>query len=164
MLASFFNGKSESRTPEIYMEIRNSIMRKFHANPQTQLELKDLEEISIGDSDTKQEVMEFLDHWGLINFHPFLPENPDVSNSDTEEEKRASLLEKLYQFETVQSCPRFFPKKVEVSTPAVVPRFLPESSVANELVGPVGPSVEYHCNSCSADCSRKRYHCQKQVG
>jgi len=146
------------------MEIRNSIMKKFQANPQTQLELKDLEEISIGDWDTKQEVMEFLDHWGSINFHSFLPENPDVSNSDAAEESRASLLEKLYHFETVQSCPRFVPKKVEVSTSAVVPHFLPESSIDYELVAPVGPSVEYHCNSCSADCSRKRYHCQKQVG
>ncbi|PPD76525.1 hypothetical protein GOBAR_DD26538 [Gossypium barbadense] len=30
-------------------------------------------------------------------------------------------------------------------------------------MNPEGPSVEYHCNSCSADCSRKRYHCQKQA-
>lgn len=164
MLPSFFNGKSDSRTPEIYMEIRNSIMRKFHANPQTQLELKDVEEISIGDSETKQEVMEFLDHWGLINFHPFPPENPDVNNPDEGEEKGASLLDKLYQFETVQSCPRSVPKKVEVSAPAAMPHFLSESSIAEELVGPLGPSVEYHCNSCAADCSRKRYHCQKQVG
>ncbi|ONK59623.1 uncharacterized protein A4U43_C08F8370 [Asparagus officinalis] len=162
-LASFFNGKSESRTPEIYMEVRNSIMRKFHADPHTQLEVKDMEEISIGDSEMKQEVMEFLDHWGLINFHPFPPENQDTGNSDAGDENMTSLIEKLYQFETVQSCSRFVPKKVEASTPAITPRFFPESSITDELVGPAGPSVEYHCNSCSADCSRKRYHCQKQA-
>lgn len=82
-------------------------MRKFHANPQTQLELKDLEEISVGNSDAKQEILEFLDHWGLISFHPFPLENSDLNNPDAGEEKGDSLLDKLYQFEIVQSYPHF---------------------------------------------------------
>ncbi|CAD6214313.1 unnamed protein product [Miscanthus lutarioriparius] len=85
-LPSFFNGKSEKRTPE--------------------LESKDLAELSIGETDARQEVLEFLDHWGLINFHPF----PPAGHEETAE-----------------------------------------------------PSVEYHCNSCSVDCSQKRYHCRTQA-
>ncbi|XP_008790351.1 SWI/SNF complex subunit SWI3D [Phoenix dactylifera] len=164
MLASFFNGKSENRTPEIYMEIRNSIMKKFHADPQTQVELKDFSDLSAGDMDARQEVMEFLDHWGLINFHPFPPSKPDVANSDADSgAKTPSLVDKLYQFETVNSFPRYVPKKAELSVPAATPCLLPESALADDLIRPVGPSVEYHCNSCAADCSRKRYHCQKQA-
>lgn len=163
-LPSFFNGKSESRTPEIYMEIRDAIMKKFHADPQTQVELKDFSELSVGDMDAKQEVLEFLDHWGLINFHPVLPSNPDSSMSAVEDESKASpLLDKLYHFQKIPSRSRVAPKKQNASVPAVLPKLIPELAIADDLVRPEGPSVEYHCNSCSGDCSRKRYHCQTQV-
>lgn len=139
-------------------------MKKFHADPQTQVELKDLSDLSVGDTNATQEVMEFLDHWGLINFHPFPPTKLDVANSDADSgNKTPTLIDKLYQFETVSSLPRYVPKKAELSVPAATPWLLRESSLADDLVRPVGPSVDYHCNSCSADCSRKRYHCQKQV-
>lgn len=161
-LPSFFNGKSEKRTPEIYMDIRNSIMKRFHADPNTQLEEKDLSEISVGELDARKEVMEFLDYWGLINYHP-LPE-ADVANSlvDAEEAKKVnSLIQKLYEFEVEQLSSPAAPRSSFV-TPAV-PSRLPESVITDESLQPDGPSVEYHCNSCAADCSRKRYHCQKQA-
>ncbi|KAF3965092.1 hypothetical protein CMV_010693 [Castanea mollissima] len=68
MMPSFFIEKSETRTPDMYLEIRNWILKKFHSNPSTQIELKDLSELEVGDSDARQEMMEFLDYWGLINF------------------------------------------------------------------------------------------------
>ncbi|GKA63355.1 SWI/SNF complex subunit SWI3D [Tanacetum coccineum] len=161
-LPSFFNGKSEKRTPDIYMDIRNSIMKRFHADPNTQLEEKDLSEISVGELDARKEVMEFLDYWGLINYHP-LPE-ADVANSvvdAAEAEKVNSLIQKLYEFEVEQLSSPAAPRSSFV-TPAV-PSRLPESVITDESLQPDGPSVEYHCNSCAADCSRKRYHCQKQA-
>ncbi|MQL83342.1 hypothetical protein Taro_015839 [Colocasia esculenta] len=163
-MACFFNGKSEKRTSDIYKKIRNSIMEKFHSDPQTEIELKHLSDMEVGDADARQEVMEFLDHWGLINFHPFPPSPSDTSALDNEKTaKTPSLCEKLYQFETVHPPPRLAPKTVEVSEQTMLPRLFPESTVADDIVRPEGPSVEYHCNSCSADCSRKRYHCQKQA-
>ncbi|MED6127122.1 hypothetical protein PIB30_085108 [Stylosanthes scabra] len=166
MMPSFFNGKTESRTPDIYMEIRNWIMKKFHANPNTQIEVKDLSEIDVGDLDSRQEVMEFLDYWGLINYHPF-PSlgSADASASDDGEAEKNSLLEKLYYFETHQFCPPVV-QKASLMAPATTSGLFPESAIAEELVKQEGPAVEmleYHCNSCSADCSRKRYHCQKQA-
>ncbi|XP_010254885.1 PREDICTED: SWI/SNF complex subunit SWI3D isoform X2 [Nelumbo nucifera] len=162
-MASFFNGKSEKRTPDIYMEIRNWIMKKFHTDPKTHVELKDLSDLSVGELDARQEVLEFLDHWGLINFHPFPPTDSVMANAEADGAvKTASLIEKLYRFETVQFCPPVGPR-TDLSTPSMPPRFFPESAIADDLVTPEGPAVEYHCNSCSADCSRKRYHCQKQA-
>ncbi|XP_062093123.1 SWI/SNF complex subunit SWI3D [Humulus lupulus] len=162
-LPSFFNGKSESRTPDVYLEIRNWIMKKFHANPNTQIELKDLSELEVGDLDARQEVMEFLDHWGLINFHPFPPTGPATGGAeDNVAAEKGSLADKLYHFETLQSSKPVVPKN-NISAPAVSSGLFPESSIADELIRPEGPAVEYHCNSCSADCSRKRYHCQKQA-
>lgn len=153
------------------MIIRNSIMNKFHSNPESQIELKDLTELSKEDPDSWQEVMEFLDHWGLINFHPFLPTGEDTSKNEEDakgDKKDASLVEKLYQFETSQphlmSVP--IPKKVEaVSQPALAPvqGVFPEPGLAEDLAALTEPSIEYHCNSCQADCSRKRYHCRTQV-
>ncbi|PIN06750.1 hypothetical protein CDL12_20693 [Handroanthus impetiginosus] len=171
MLPSFFSGKSESRTPELYMEIRNWIMKKFHYNPTAQVELKHLSELTVGELDARQEVMEFLDYWGLINYHPFPHHEPasatvdadgDPAKDESETEKIDSLVEKLFQFETVQSWTPTVPR-MNMAMPAMSSGLFPESVVADELVKSEGPSVEYHCNSCSADCSRKRYHCQKQA-
>ncbi|KAK9691093.1 hypothetical protein RND81_09G175400 [Saponaria officinalis] len=161
-LQSFFNGKSEIRTPEVYMEIRNWIMKRFHAKPNTDIELKDLLELSSGDSDAKQEVLEFLDHWGLINYHPF-PQN-DTANTDSDPnktEKTDSLIKKLFQFENEKSFLALVPKANSSQT--ISNGLLRESALAEEFIKQEGPAVEYHCNSCSADCSRKRYHCQKQA-
>ncbi|KAK8616394.1 hypothetical protein V6N13_017944 [Hibiscus sabdariffa] len=163
LLPSFFNGKSSMCTPDVYLEIRNRIMKKFHANPSKQIELKDLSDIEVGDLDARQEVLELLDYWGLINFHPFPPADSDVlSASGDGKAKKGSLLENLFHFEAIESHPSVLPKP-NLSTPSVSTGFLPESSVFDDLMKAEGPSVDYHCNSCSADCSRKRYHCQKQA-
>lgn len=167
-LASFFNGKSERRTPEIYLGIRNFIMKKFHANPQVHLESKDLSELSNGEMDARLEVLEFLSHWGLVNFHPFPPagqegSKPVESKSNADTEDKTSLIEKLFQFETVQSYLVPVPNEAEVSAPAQVSSLLSEPNLAEDLITAAESSVEYHCNSCSVDCSRKRYHCRTQV-
>jgi len=167
MLPSFFNGKIENRTPDVYMEIRNWIMKKFHSNPNVQIELKDISQLNVGDMEARQEVMEFLDYWGLINFHPFPSMDSAVVTAmeDDGDAEKSSLLEKLYHFETLQLCRPV--QRSSQMTPATASGLFPESTIAEELVKQEGPAVEmleYHCNSCSADCSRKRYHCQKQVG
>ncbi|CAN0909900.1 SWI/SNF complex subunit SWI3D [Linum grandiflorum] len=161
-LPSFFNGKSPNRTPETYMEIRNWIVKKFHANPNEQIELKDLSDLEVADLEARQEVLEFLDYWGLINFHPF-PEKDSSENSKGDGAPEDSLLEKLFRFGPVSSCAGLVPKP-SVITASLPPGFSPDSAaIREELLQPEGPAVEYHCNSCSADCSRKRYHCPKQA-
>ncbi|KAA8545960.1 hypothetical protein F0562_020589 [Nyssa sinensis] len=114
-LPSFFDGKSENRTPEIYMEIQTgSVMENVDAN---------------------------------------------------EAVKTDSLVERLYHFETEQLRPPVV-TRTNVTTPAAPSGLFPESAIAEELARPDGPDVEfleYHCNSCAADCSRKRFHCQKQA-
>nr|CAD1818269.1 unnamed protein product [Ananas comosus var. bracteatus] len=140
-------------------------MQKFHADPNVQMELKDFSELSVGDADAKQEVFEFLDHWGLINFHPFPPSgtNDSKSDGDNGDDKMSSIVDKLYQFDTVQSYINSAHKKAEPTMPAPPPSLISETALADALVITLEPSVEYHCNSCSADCSRKRYHCQTQA-
>jgi len=149
------------------LAIRNSIMMKFHANPQLLLESKDLAELSIEETDARQEVLEFLDHWGLINFHPFPPagheESKPEESQDNSNDEKASLIEQLFKFESVQSYMMPLPKKGDVGAPPPLPSLFPEPVLIEDVVAAAEPSVEYHCNSCSVDCSQKRYHCRTQV-
>ncbi|KAJ7967336.1 SWI/SNF complex subunit SWI3D [Quillaja saponaria] len=162
-LPSFFAGKTENRTLDVYMEIRNWIMKKFHAKPDAQIELKDLSELDVGELDARQEVMEFLDHWGLINFHPFPSTDTVVASADDDgEAEKKSLGQSLYHFDTMQFCSPVIPK-TNLMSPALPSRLFPDSAIAEAFLRQEGPVVEYHCNSCSTDCSRKRYHCQKQA-
>ncbi|CAL5033961.1 unnamed protein product [Urochloa decumbens] len=167
MLATFFDGKTERRTPEIYLGIRNLIMRKFHLNPEVHLESKDLSELSIGEMDARLEILEFLAHWGLVNFHPFPPVAQECklieskSSADTAEE--ISLIEKLFHFETVHSYLVPVSKKAEVISPVQFTSLISEPTLSADTITAAESSVEYHCNSCSVDCSRKRYHCKTQV-
>lgn len=233
-LPSFFDGKSQDRNPEIYMEIRNWIVKKFHANPNKNIESKDLSVLDVGVPEARQEVMEFLEYWGLINFHPFSSIESASANADVNKDgngdasgnadgdvtanasgdkvviagdadadgdvtasasgdkvviavnanadgdgtanandnkvvvagdgtaEKKALLDKLYHFEEIQFCPPAAPK-LNVISPTATFGLFRESAITEDLVKPEGPAVEYHCNSCSADCSRKRYHCQKQV-
>ncbi|TKW22425.1 hypothetical protein SEVIR_4G227600v4 [Setaria viridis] len=167
MLATFFDGKSEMRTPKIYLGIRNLIMSKFHFNPEVHLEAKDLSELSIGKMDARLEILEFLSHWGLVNFHPFPPVTQKCelveskTGADTAEE--ISLVEKLFQFKTVHSYLVPVPKKADVISPVQFTSLLAEPTLAEDAITTAESSVEYHCNSCSVDCSRKRYHCRTQV-
>ncbi|KFK30075.1 hypothetical protein AALP_AA7G213400 [Arabis alpina] len=162
-LPSFFNGKLEGRTSEVYREIRNWIMRKFHSSPNTQIEVKDLAELEVGDSEAKQEVMEFLDYWGLINFHPFPPVDVGSTAADNDDLRdNESLLNSLYRFQADEACPALV-HKPRLTAQATPSGLFPDPVAADELLKQEGPAVEYHCNSCSADCSRKRYHCPKQA-
>lgn len=161
--ASFFNGKSEDQTPNVYMEIRNAIMKKFHMDPQSWVEPNDLVGLSIGNSEARRQVMEFLDHWGLINFQPFPLLDSTMSAANVDEvAKTASLIEKLYHFQEVQLCPRAG-SETNISELTLPSQLLPESPISENLLSPDGLAVEYHCNACSTDCSKKRYHCQTKA-
>ncbi|CAH8320239.1 unnamed protein product [Eruca vesicaria subsp. sativa] len=162
-LPSFFNGKVEGRTSEVYREIRDWIMKKFHSDPNTQIEVKDLAELEVGDSEAKQEVMEFLDYWGLINFHPFpSPDASSIPGDNDDLGDKESLLNSLYRFKIDEPSPALVhkPRPTAQATPSGL---FPDPVAGDDLLKQEGPAVEYHCNSCSADCSRKRYHCQTQA-
>ncbi|RZC02378.1 SWI/SNF complex subunit SWI3D [Glycine soja] len=144
------------------MEIHNYIMKRFHTNPNVHIELKDLSEINVGDLGSRQEELEFLGYWGLINFHPLLSMGSIVASIDDDRvPENNSFLEKLYRFESHQFSP--IAQKTGLMTPIMTSSLFPDTTVAEELVKhDEGPKVEYHCNSCSVDRSCKRYHCQKQ--
>jgi len=100
-------------------------MKRFHTNPNVQIELKDLSEINLGDVEAWQEIMEFLDSWGLINFHPLPSMGYVVANTDDGGVEKNSLLERLYHFGSQQFPP--IVQKTSLMTPKITSGLFPES-------------------------------------
>ena len=147
-------------------------MRKYLESPE---KLFTIDDVSAAISDQKEGHLEaakrifaFLDHWGLINSRALGNSEVDASTKSkgsaaegtSSGQPQTSLISNLYRFDspsaTLSKIPSGFNKVIP--TPAIT-----ESSVVDLQGGVQDTSVEYHCNFCSADCSKKRFHCQKQV-
>lgn len=162
-LPEFFSGKTPGMTPDLYKEYRNVIIKKYRENLGQLVTAADVQELlSGGDEKTISRVLEFLDHWGLINYQApeeFLPvwKGPSIAVEADVSGLLRALPQKgssLYQFDT---------PRAPVPKQGLTNSKTNDAVIAEMLAFPEGPEVEYHCNSCAADCSKQRYHCQKQV-
>ncbi|CAK9268703.1 unnamed protein product [Sphagnum jensenii] len=166
-LPEFFTGKLQAKTPEVYKESRNVIIKKCRENPSNLITSADFvqgggQHHLIGDEKTMSRVLEFLDHWGLINYQA-PPKRLPVWKGPalTVEADGLGLLSmvsktkaSLYEFEKPQA-----PTPKQSSTKSKATGLL----LSEVLAEPQGPAVEYHCKSCGAFCNEQRYHSQKQV-
>lgn len=163
-MPEFFNGRVPGKTPELYLQYRNVIIKKYREDLGKTITAADVQEqLSECDEKAIGRIVEFLDHWGIINYQapseyvslwrgpPPVPEVDMASMLQALPQKGSSL----YHFNT-SNAP--VPKQNSV-TPRII-----DPVISEMLAFPEGPEVEYHCNSCAADCSKQRYHCQKQVG
>ncbi len=166
-LPEFFTGKLQAKTPEVYKEFRNVVIKKCRENPSNLITSADFvqgggQHHLIGDEKTMSRVLEFLDHWGLINYQappkclpvwkgPALTVEADgLGLLSMVSKTKASL----YEFEKPQA-----PTPKQSSTKSKATGLL----LSEVLAEPQGPAVEYHCKSCGAFCYEQRYHSQKQV-
>ncbi|KAL3695574.1 hypothetical protein R1sor_009650 [Riccia sorocarpa] len=180
-LPEFFSEKNKLKTPEIYKEHRNFIISKYRENPTKLLKVEDVQGLLTGDSTPHglpsgdpigvSRVFDFLDHWGLINYQAISDFSRFLSPSyaTVEESSNGSLelsrlskpaLAKLFQFDS----PRAAPTK-PLTPPPILPANVPLATLVENVLQEslAAPSVKYHCNFCGADCSKRRYHCQKQA-
>ena len=67
-LPEYFNGKDTKKSPEMYIEQRTCIMKKYRENPQKLLKFENVQDLVSGDLSGASRVFGFLDHWGLINY------------------------------------------------------------------------------------------------
>ncbi|KAI5070257.1 hypothetical protein GOP47_0014600 [Adiantum capillus-veneris] len=168
-LPEFFNTKSKLKTPALYMQYRNLLMRKYLENPDKVFTLADVViDQKGGHLEAVKRIFEFLNHWGLLNSRALQhaeAEKPSKSRAsvieDTSGQPQWSLTSSLYQFDN----PIAFHSSRSLTRlqRTVPPAVMTETTAADLQGGEQGLSVEYHCNSCSADCSKKRFHCQKQA-
>ncbi|XVF74057.1 hypothetical protein PTKIN_Ptkin13bG0031000 [Pterospermum kingtungense] len=66
----FFDGRSPSKTPNLYMYYRNSIINQFRENPSRKITFTDARRTLVGDVGSIRRVFDFLELWGLINYSP----------------------------------------------------------------------------------------------
>jgi hypothetical protein len=178
-LAGLFNGTSVANTPELYMEYRNAIVNKYREDPTKVISIADIMQGNLGgnvvvvDEKSIARVLGFLDHWGLINYQApedWLPTWPNKEAADSllevdESGVSQALLPQtdtsLYKSHKARSPASS--KQNATSKQSIMKQTAADRALAEALEKLQGPEVEYHCNSCAADCSRQRYHCQKQV-
>ncbi|KAG0627188.1 hypothetical protein M758_2G180500 [Ceratodon purpureus] len=162
-LPEFFNGRTPGKTPKLYLEYRNAIMNKYRENVKKTLTVADVHEMfTTLDEKTISRVLEFFDHWGLINyqapaeFRPLWQSPVAALDSDLTGMLRALPRKgfSLYEFDTLRA---------PVTKHGHVNQRSADVAISEMLALPEGPEVEYHCNSCGTDCSKQRYHCQKQA-
>lgn len=173
-LPEFFSAKEDTKkTPETYMDHRSCIMKKYRENPRKVMKFEDVRGLLTGDVSGSVRLFRFLDHWGLINYQATTEFTPFSSSralmGSVEEKTNGAIsaspfvkpaLANLFNFEAAQ-----VPAHKLLSICPSPANDLPISSLAEAAVQEslAAPAVEYHCNSCQADCSKRRYHCQKQV-
>ncbi|KAL2346146.1 hypothetical protein Fmac_000146 [Flemingia macrophylla] len=67
-LPEFF--ESASKSPRVYKYYRNSIVKYFRYNPTRKITFTDVRKTLVGDVGSIRRVFDFLETWGLINYHP----------------------------------------------------------------------------------------------
>lgn len=164
-LPEFFTHKIPGKSPEIYIHQRNTIMKHYRSHLGTVISVPDVQP-HLPDADEKSihRIMEFLDHWGLINYHAppaFLPSwkrCTPIEEADAELMLRALPRRGSSLYHLEGACGKAVGDAV-----SPVKSKNAESVIAEMLAFGEGAEVDYHCNSCGGDCSKQRYHCQKQV-
>ncbi|AES99827.1 putative transcription factor MYB/SANT family [Medicago truncatula] len=64
------NIPESSKNPRVYKYYRNSIVKFFRFNPNRKITFTDVRKIIVGDVGSIRRVFDFLEAWGLINYHP----------------------------------------------------------------------------------------------
>jgi SWI/SNF related-matrix-associated actin-dependent regulator of chromatin subfamily C len=68
-LPEFFNGRFPAKTPKVYKEQRNFIIKLYRENPNFYLSASDCRKYLPGDVCSVLRIHCFLEHWGLINLN-----------------------------------------------------------------------------------------------
>lgn len=69
-LPEFFDSRSASKNPRVYMYYRNSIIKRFRQNPSAKMSFTEARKTLVGDVGSIRRVFDFLEAWGLINYSP----------------------------------------------------------------------------------------------
>lgn len=169
LVPEYFTGKSSERTPKVYMELRNTIVRKYLENPERALSLTDIQGLANLDTKYLSRIFEFLDHWGIINYSATNdPRNNGTSCAEAKEILQENTngevqispgslrsIQSLIRFDAPRS--KFRPADVSVSSGC-------STGVIADLDRRIQERLlEHRCTSCSKYCSEIYYQSQKET-
>eukprot|EP00011_Vannellida_sp_DIVA3-517-6-12_P005024 CAMPEP_0114609804 /NCGR_PEP_ID=MMETSP0168-20121206/3274_1 /TAXON_ID=95228 ORGANISM="Vannella sp., Strain DIVA3 517/6/12" /NCGR_SAMPLE_ID=MMETSP0168 /ASSEMBLY_ACC=CAM_ASM_000044 /LENGTH=834 /DNA_ID=CAMNT_0001820727 /DNA_START=82 /DNA_END=2583 /DNA_ORIENTATION=+ len=138
-MPEFFDGRSASKTPEVYMDYRNFMVQAYEQNPTQYLTQTAVRRNLAGDVCAICRVHAFLEHWGLINYRV----NPDmfpVPAPSVPKDAQAALRDLVR-----------FTKKPDVHQSFVLHK--------NAFL-----AVYATCGSCGVECGQNRHHSEKGGG
>jgi SWI/SNF related-matrix-associated actin-dependent regulator of chromatin subfamily C len=185
-LPEFFNGKSTSKTPQLYKEYRDFMILCYQQNPEVYLTQTSCRRNLIGDVCSIIRVHSFLEHWGLINFTV----NPDTLipiprnlklNKNQQSKQTISLLDQIIKFkdneeleskEEIKNTKENEQDNKEFVQDKQFMEIVKEnqegqhkkSKISNlDLHHNIFPSPPYvECDGCSVDCSLSRFQTAKE--
>ncbi|KAJ0259836.1 SWI/SNF complex subunit SWI3B [Hirschfeldia incana] len=67
-LPEFFDSRSTSKNPRVYLYLRNSIIKQYREEHPNKISFTDVRRTLVGDVVSIRRVFDFLDAWGLINY------------------------------------------------------------------------------------------------
>lgn len=181
-LPEFFSGKFASKTPSVYRQLRDFMIRTWRKAPSRYLTATAARRHLYGDACSILRVHNFLEHWGLINhkvsaekqpaplFAPPPRPLPTLLGRKEDPNKRHRALltlddgaaAELRGNAVIRIGKNGFPATRSYDARSGLIRCSDEDANAVEIDDArVRDPIEYHCDGagCAADCSRLRFHC-----
>jgi len=162
-LPEFFDGKSSSKTPEIYKEYRDFMIHAYQQNPQQYLTTTACRRNLAGDVCSIMRVHSFLEHWGLINFQvspdvysPLFPHTSSAAAHTILSPNVSSdvLVQTLFNLEETTK------KQQHTSNSIGTADFV---SHKNAFLTSATPPVQIKCGICGGLCGLIYYVCEKKT-
>jgi SWI/SNF related-matrix-associated actin-dependent regulator of chromatin subfamily C len=150
-IPEFFCGRFPSKTPQVYKEYRDFMINTYLQNPQHYLTQTACRRNLAGDVGSILRVHQFLEHWGLINYHVspdtggFIPIPPPTAQF------QQNPMQALYNLNKQEEKPV---------------KQQPNLTLRHNLFGQTTLSSKsqvsrHSCSNCGKDCSTSRFYCQK---
>eukprot|EP00850_Spirogloea_muscicola_P000936 SM000003S11181 [mRNA] locus=s3:1465428:1471766:- [translate_table: standard] len=176
-LPEFFERRSQSKTPELYMEYRNFIIKKYREDPLRQLTFTEVRRMLVGDVGMLGRVFDFLNHWGLINYQasgesrqrglPWAGEPAALVETGPAGVRAVvptivGTGPALYHFaDPRQPHTGAHEQTLAAHRSAYAPASA-EAAVQQAAQAVRGRVADYFCDACGAECTSSRYHCRIQ--
>eukprot|EP00850_Spirogloea_muscicola_P007215 SM000036S13259 [mRNA] locus=s36:210416:217077:+ [translate_table: standard] len=176
-LPEFFEGQSQSKTPELYMEYRNFIIKKYREDPLRQLTFTEVRRMLVGDVGMLGRVFDFLSHWGMINYQatgesrqrglPWAGEPAALVETGPAGVRAVvptivGTGPALYHFaDPRQPHTGAHEQTLATHRSAYAPASA-EAAVQQAAQAVRGRVADYFCDACGAECTSSRYHCRIQ--
>lgn len=177
-LPEFFEGRYASKNEGTYREIRNFIVQTWRESHKEYLSGTAARRHLAGDACCILRVHSFLEHWGFINYdcsaqgaapHSFIPPpRPLPLRAGCEKDGSQSppqlILDDGSKAQIKNGKIVKFGRQDEVlgngRTEAILIRDTDRTGQTSSIAEPPAREpIEYHCDSCGADCSVVRFHC-----
>ncbi|XP_057862663.1 SWI/SNF complex subunit SWI3A isoform X2 [Cryptomeria japonica] len=176
-LPEFFDGKSAAKIPRVYKYYRDFIIDKYRANPLRKITYTEVRKNLVGDVNSVRRVFEFLENWGLINFHVVSSKQQQQQHLKTEDNSKLIVSNNNGGENASGEGKGVLPAKGLVPPGDRRPSLTAAASTVTDRKGSTAvdgkdvylkdKKLEWPravlCNLCRAECAKLRFDCLKEI-